>query len=282
VRVQGPSKRLMRGSDTRYIELNHGKWRVVVGQREGGRIVKLQRSLGTASLREAQRLRWPVVAELKALIAGKTRGQSTESAEARRAALAAGDSGPDDPAPYLLHDHLDAVRGDPIATEPREEGPVYIYDPEWERRATEFADRAYGRATPLDTYLDPFLASRGKLREDTERRHRWAVKALADWLKAHNLPQTIEAVDGRTATRYVDALPPGRRDPERLGLYWRWLVRREHAPSNPWRDLRAAPRARVERERAWTVARQSGWEGSDNHDGHFGGRGDVIIVAAQR
>jgi hypothetical protein len=30
------------------------------------------------------------------------------------------------------------------------------------------------------------------------------------------------------------------------------------------------------------VARQSGWEGSDNQDGHFGGRGDVIIVAAQR
>jgi integrase len=130
--------------------------------------------------------------------------------------------------------------------------PVYIYHPERERRAIEFADRAYGRATPLDTYLDPFLASRGKLREDTERRHRWAVKALADWLKAHHLPQTIEAVDGRMATRYVDDLPPGRRDPERLGLYWLWLVRREHAPSNPWRDLSTARRAPVEPERAWT------------------------------
>jgi hypothetical protein len=32
----------------------------------------------------------------------------------------------------------------------------------------------------------------------------------------------------------------------------------------------------------FNVARQSGWEGSDNQDGHFGGRGDVIIVAAQR
>jgi hypothetical protein len=239
--------------DTRYIELNHGKWRVVVGQREGGRIVKLQRSLGTSSLREAQRLRWPVVAELKAQLAGKAKGQSTGSADAWRAALAAGDGGPDDPTPHLLHDHLDAIRGDPIATEEGERGnPVYIYDPEREQRAVEFADRAYGRATPLDTYLDPFLASRGKLREDTERRHRWAVKALADWLKAHHLPQTIEAVDGRTATRYVDDLPPGRRDPERLGLYWLWLVRREHAPSNPWRDLRAARRAPVDPERAWT------------------------------
>jgi hypothetical protein len=31
-----------------------------------------------------------------------------------------------------------------------------------------------------------------------------------------------------------------------------------------------------------SVARQSGWEGSDNQDGHFGGRGDVMIVAARR
>ena len=30
------------------------------------------------------------------------------------------------------------------------------------------------------------------------------------------------------------------------------------------------------------VARQSGWEHSDNQDGHFGGRGEEMIVAARR
>jgi transposase-like protein len=30
------------------------------------------------------------------------------------------------------------------------------------------------------------------------------------------------------------------------------------------------------------VARQSGWESSDNQEGHFGGRGGVMIVAARR
>jgi hypothetical protein len=30
------------------------------------------------------------------------------------------------------------------------------------------------------------------------------------------------------------------------------------------------------------VARQSGWEHSDNQDGHFGGRGEGMIVAARR
>jgi hypothetical protein len=229
VREQGTSRRLKRGSDRRFLDLNHGTWRVVVGHRVNGKIVKLQRSLGTSSLRDALRLRWPVVAELKARLAGKGPAR-TDDAEGWREAMAASTGEPYDPTDAALSDHLDRLE--------RQQGTT---------AAKDFADRAYGTATPLDTYLDPFLASRGKLREDTERRHRWAVKALADWLKAHNLPQTIEAVDGRTATRYVDALPPGRRDPERLGLYWLWLVRREHAPSNPWRDLSTARRAPVER-----------------------------------
>jgi hypothetical protein len=242
VREQGPSQRRKRGSDRQFLDLNHGTWRVVVGRRVNGKVVKLQRSLGTSSLRDAQRLRWPIVAELKTVLHKGGQPHPIDDPETWKAALDAGDGGPDDQTPHALSDHLDAIRGDPIATEPDHDGnPVYLYSPERERRATEFADRAHGRATPLDTYLDPFLASRGELREDTERRHRWAVKALADWLKAHHLPQTIEAVDRRMATRYVDDLPPGRRDPERLGLYWLWLVRREHGPQQPMARTLSGP-----------------------------------------
>ena len=35
-------------------------------------------------------------------------------------------------------------------------------------------------------------------------------------------------------------------------------------------------------QRLLLVARQSGWESSDNQDGHFGGRGEVMIVAERR
>ena len=38
----------------------------------------------------------------------------------------------------------------------------------------------------------------------------------------------------------------------------------------------------VMREFAAPLARQSGWEHSDNQDGHFGGRGERMIVAARR
>jgi integrase len=78
------------------------------------------------------------------------------------------------------------------------------------------------------------------------------VKNLSAWLRGRGLPSTLQAVDRRTAVAYVDQLSPGHPAPQRLSLIWEWLVKREHATSDPWRDLQAAPRARVEPERAWT------------------------------
>ena len=46
-----------------------------------------------------------------------------------------------------------------------------------------------------------------------------------------------------------------------------------------WRSRPESRRAAANRK---LVARQSGWEHSDNQDGHFGGRGGRMIVAARR
>jgi hypothetical protein len=243
--------------DTRYLERIKGRWRCVIAvprPLHGTLGTKLKRSLHTGSLREAQARRWPVVAELKAQLAGKVQGQSTDSAEAWRAALAAGDGGPDDPTPHLLDDHLEALRGDPIVTEEDVDGsPIYIYHPERERRAVEFADRAYGRATPITAHLDAFLASRGELKADTAARHHHAIHELTGWLKRQGLPPTLQAVGRRTAITYSDQLPPGRPDPHRLSLYFRWMAKREHVPDDPFHDLSAPPRTRsVELERPFT------------------------------
>jgi integrase len=246
----------MRGTrDTRYLEFHRGKWRVAIAiprPLHGQLGTKLKRPLGTASLREAQRLRWAVVAELKAKLASNP-SHPSDDADAWREAMAASTGEPDDPTDAALSDHLDAMRGDPIATEEGERGnPVYIYDPERERRAVEFADRAYGRATPITAHLDAFLASRGELKADTRKRHEAAVKNLSAWLRRERLPATIQALDRRVAIRYVDQLSPGHPDPQRLSLLWQWMVKREHVPSDPWRELQAAPRRPVEPERAWT------------------------------
>jgi hypothetical protein len=246
----------MRGTrDTRYLEFHRGKWRVAVAIPRSLHTqlgTKLKRSLGTASLREAQRLRWAVVAELKAKLASGP-SHPSDDAEAWKAAVAASTGEPDDPTEAALADHLEALRGDPIVTEEDVDGsPVYIYHPERERRSVEFADRVYGRATPLAEHLPAFLASRGELKADTRKRHEAAVKNLSAWLRGRGLPSTIQGVDRRTAVAYVDQLSPGHPAPQRLSLIWQWLVKREHAASDPWRDLQAAPRVRVEPERAWT------------------------------
>ena len=63
------------------------------------------------------------------------------------------------------------------------------------------------------------------------------------------------------------------------------------APASPEIVSCASPRAEAVEALRWVreliasgraVARQSGWESSDNQDGHFGGRGEVMIVAARR
>ena len=153
--------------------------------------------------------------------------------------------------PETIITRAEEMLGDPIATEADERGgPVYIYDHERERRATTYAAQA--SQAPLDHHLAAFLSSRGQLKADTKARHERALGALSSWLRSNDLPSTIEAITRKVAIRYVDQLPPGRPDPQRLSLYWQWMVRREHAPTDPWSGLQAARRARVEPERART------------------------------
>jgi hypothetical protein len=88
--------------DTRYLEKHQGLWRVVVAAPRPS-TARYKRSLGTASLREAKRLRWPIVAELKATTA------PPDEAAGWRSALAAASDEHDDPLKLAFSDHLDHV-----------------------------------------------------------------------------------------------------------------------------------------------------------------------------
>jgi hypothetical protein len=119
--------------DRRYLELHHGSWRVVIGHREGGKVIKLKRSLGTASLREAQRLRWPVVAQLKVLARRQSVGGQPADAEAWKAALKANTGGWGDPEAALA-DHLDRLppaRAAELATQVYQTHSPSICPPSW-------------------------------------------------------------------------------------------------------------------------------------------------------
>jgi hypothetical protein len=232
-------------TDTRYLEQHHGSWRVVVGWRVNGRVVKARRSLGTNSLKEAQRRRWAVVAELKVSTdpkpttphsAAPAESSARASATAWRAALDASTGEDRDPTQAALSDHLDRL---PPA------------------EARELAAQVY--QTPLDLHLSAFITSRGNVGVDTRVRHERAVRDLTRWLPT---PHTVEAVTRKLAIQYTDQLPPGRQDPQRLSLYWQWMVSREHATSDPWDGLQAIQRRPVEPERPWTDA---GWRGTVAH-----------------
>jgi integrase len=212
--------------DTRFLEQHHGSWRVVVGWRVNGRVVKARRSLGTSSLREAQRRRWAVVAELKSTVCPDG-GQPAQDADGWRAALKDNAGGWGD---------VDAAFGDTLDRLP----PT---------RAAALAQQVY--QTPLDLHLSAFITSRGNVGVDTRVRHERAVRDLTRWLPT---PHTVEAVTRKLAIQYTDQLPPGRQDPQRLSLYWQWMVRREHATSDPWDGLQATQRRPVEPERPWTDA----------------------------
>jgi len=66
--------------DTRYLEKHQDLWRCVVGYRRDGKVIKLRRSLGTASLREAQH--WPAAGSVDTEI-GCFRRREARDAEAK-------------------------------------------------------------------------------------------------------------------------------------------------------------------------------------------------------
>jgi integrase len=225
-------------SDRRYLQFHHGSWYVVVGHRERGtdgkpsKVVKARRSLHTASLREAQRARWRVVGELKA-IPSQTHPEA--ASEAWRDALATSTGEPDDPVETALSDHLDRLEA--------QHGTAY---------AKGFADRAYGRATPVDAYWEPYLASLA-IAERTKGVHRRALGLLRGWAEKTSTAFTVQAMTRKAAIRFLDDLPTTEakgRSPNtpryltllvgKLSLYWRWMIHREHAETDPWQGLKLA------------------------------------------
>ena len=97
-------------------------------------------------------------------------------------------------------------------------------------------------------------------------------------MKNHTLMQTIARANrrapGKTAGVIVDYVGVFQNLQKALAIY-----AAARAGDTPIHDKEGLVE---ELEKALAVARQSGWESSDNQDGHFGGRGEVMIVAARR
>jgi hypothetical protein len=158
-----------RHKDNRFLELHHGKWRAVVAvprllQKQLG--TKLKRSLNTDSRATANTLKWAAVAELRAIIDRAAAGQpkvdrrTDEALEIAAYRARAADPVEREEIDEEISRRADEMRGDPVATEADADGsPVYLYDPEREALAEQWATLASGRATPIAHHHPAFLAA---------------------------------------------------------------------------------------------------------------------------
>lgn len=124
--------------------------------------------------------------------------------------------------------------------------------------ARAFADVSLGRATPLLSHVDAWLAeggAKGPLRPRTQAMFRADLERLGTWLRSVELPATLEAVTSAVAGRFVtEALiaegvdwATGNRKISAASGYWRWLVKRQGLAANPWagQSLSKPARART-------------------------------------
>ncbi len=115
------------------------------------------------------------------------------------------------------------------------------------REAELMFDVAMARATPLLAFVEQWLAEggpKGPLRERTKAQYHSDLNSLAEWAQKAGVAPLIESFDRKTAGRYITEhllLAGTRRTTVNRRLsassaYWRWLIKRGHALTNPWRE----------------------------------------------
>ncbi|QFI68359.1 integrase family protein [Sinorhizobium alkalisoli] len=203
---------------------------------------KLKRPLGTDSLREANRLKWDIVAELKAVIEQAERPDMSKEAalanarvkameEARRLSLrrlVAFGTEQRERVDDAIEDYAEALAGDPIEAD--EQGHP-VYEPKRDALAMEFLAIAKGKRTPLDFHHEKYM-SMSHVKARTAADDRRAFKFLKEWCEKTGVPPYLQAMSKREAVRFCDDLPGlvGKSDPatlnkyiSRLSVYWAWL-----------------------------------------------------------
>jgi integrase len=263
-------------SDRMFLELHGNQWRVVVNVPKKLRAelgTKLKKSLGTDSLKEANRLKWDVIAELKATISQaenpslpleSARLMSREQAMHRAIRFAEQRKGVFDPGQRdQIDEEIDwqaeSLAGRPIATD---EYDHEVFDPERLRLAKDFSQLARGDRTPIDLHHEKFLEM-SHVKARTLADDKRAIKLLKDWCSRAGVSPHLQALTKKEAVRFCDELPKlaAKLTPvtlnkyiSRLSVYWTWLENRHEVESNIWqgRRLREPQQTTDQRERPFS------------------------------
>lgn len=265
-------------ADTKYLEEHGRQWRVIVNvpRKLHAKLgTKLKRALGTDSLSEANRLKWDVVAEFKAVIAQALNPSMTKDAalavarmkamdEARRLSrlrLLAMSSEQRDRIDDSIEDRAEELAGSPIGVGSH---GLPEFDPGRDALAMEFVSIAKNEQTPLDFHHDKYM-SMSPVKPRTAADDRRALKYLKTWCERNDVRPTLQSFTKREAVRFCDDLAGlvGKTDPatlnkyiSRLSVYWTWLEKRHEVDGNIWRGRRFVKPMQTtdEKERPFTDA----------------------------
>jgi len=107
-------------------------------------------------------------------------------------------------------------------------------------RAALFYGVATGQATPLETLVDRWI-SETDMKPRQKLDYARAVRKFAAWLKESGLSSEAEAIDRKTAGRYVSKLIKDKVHPRTankdiscLSSMWKWMEKRGYVSSNIW------------------------------------------------
>jgi integrase len=263
-------------SDKKYLELNHGKWRVTIAvprplQAKLG--TRLKRELKTDSIAIANQLKWQVIGELKAEIEHARMGQGTapvrgESLMQEALVIAAQRNrsqshDEDQLLEYAVNLRREELRGEPVRTTQDEgQDAEPVYHPHRLATAEAYRSLAMGEATPIGLHHGQFI-TQGGLKPRTQGDDLRAVKFLLAWCREKRVPATLEAITRKVAVRFLDDLPRvagGQTNTTlkkyvlRLSRYWQWLQGREIVDADVWAKLKLPAVAKGPEERSFTDA----------------------------
>jgi integrase len=117
------------------------------------------------------------------------------------------------------------------------------HDPAHLRAARSFVAVALGRETPLGLLFEHWQAEMaGGYTSRTTVQHRITFKRFQAWAEGAGVPLTVEAIDRKTAGRFVSEALTGlepatvARELSNLRVFWKWLGGKGYADEdrNPW------------------------------------------------
>jgi hypothetical protein len=265
--------------DTKYLEsYKGGGWGVIFPVPRAARDVigraKLKRSLQTDSLEEANRRKWPVVAEFQAQVdaaLGKAPDPALDAlALGYRAQLqgASEEEEAPDGRSYSQADLVDlgiaeeaeAMAGLPLGVDGQ---GLPLYDPAKLRKAERFAAIARGKRTPLRLPEDAFRKQKGtNWQAKTWAKYDRVMILLEDWLDGRRGGATVEALDRKAAGLFLEEMQEAHGWTPKtvngylscLRQYWKWMSKRGYAENSPWegQQLETSRQVDEDKERAFT------------------------------